>query len=284
MAMFDYVRNAALQSLLNFIPLPYTGNIQIAALIGNPDPSATNGTLAEPSGNGYVRATTNNANMIAPPSYGHGVVINGTPIVFPQATGNWGTISWLAIIIQQVSDSSYHPAYYGKLRAPVTITANSPPLAILPGQMHVEVTDKCLSDLSRDSIVIASLSGTGTVPTGGYFLALLSNLPEVDGSSFNEITTPGTNNYARCPVPFGTFTNSIAGICYNGNVLNFNTPSGNWGTAPTTAWAMMDATSGGNMWWYGKMRPPIAPITTSTSPISIGIGKLSIGLDIGAWA
>jgi hypothetical protein len=57
-------------------------------------PTVTGGNVTEPTGNGYaVVAVTNNATNF-PPSAG-GAKVNGVAIVFPTATGSWGTVTYV---------------------------------------------------------------------------------------------------------------------------------------------------------------------------------------------
>lgn len=72
--------------------------LYIAASTADPLDDASG--LAEPSGNGYSRASvTNNAtNFPAATGSSPATKSNGTEIAFPQASGSWGTITHLAIM------------------------------------------------------------------------------------------------------------------------------------------------------------------------------------------
>lgn len=59
-------------------------------------PTATGGNVTEPSGNGYAPvAVTNNATNF--PVAASGAKANGVAIVFPTATGSWGTVTHVIV-------------------------------------------------------------------------------------------------------------------------------------------------------------------------------------------
>lgn len=59
-------------------------------------PTQSGSNFTEPSGNGYARvAVTNNSSNFPPAS--NGTKSNATAITFPQATGNWGTVTHFGI-------------------------------------------------------------------------------------------------------------------------------------------------------------------------------------------
>jgi len=66
------------------------------------DPLDTGGALAEPSGGSYARQTANSWNAAATNGAGQGEVTNNGDITFPEATGNWGTITHVAIFLDTV--------------------------------------------------------------------------------------------------------------------------------------------------------------------------------------
>lgn len=60
----------------------------------------TGSSLREPSGNGYQRVTVPNTNAYWGDA-ADGLKTNAQDIVFPQATGRWGTLRFWAICTQQ---------------------------------------------------------------------------------------------------------------------------------------------------------------------------------------
>lgn len=68
----------------------------IAAVTVLPNFLTTGSELAEPSGNGYARVAFDNDVTNWPPA-ADGLKSNGQPIIFPKATGPWGSIKYWAI-------------------------------------------------------------------------------------------------------------------------------------------------------------------------------------------
>lgn len=59
-------------------------------------PTNTGTNVTEPPGNGYTRVSLTNNSTSWPAASGR-VKANGTLIQFPTATGDWGTVGWVAL-------------------------------------------------------------------------------------------------------------------------------------------------------------------------------------------
>jgi len=72
-----------------------TAPTAIYVALSTADPGETGGSIAEPSGGSYARvsAGTGAANWTRTA----GSVANDNTITFPEATGNWGTITYVAL-------------------------------------------------------------------------------------------------------------------------------------------------------------------------------------------
>lgn len=88
-ALTDYLENELLDHVIG--NESYTAPATL--YVGLAQSVADDGTITgEPSGNGYARvAVTNNATNF--PAASGGSKTNGTEITFPEATGDWGTLS-----------------------------------------------------------------------------------------------------------------------------------------------------------------------------------------------
>jgi hypothetical protein len=75
----------------------YTAPATIYVALSTADPLDSGSGLAEPSGNVYacVAVTNNTTNF---PNASGGAKSNGTAIIFPQATGSWGTVTHVALM------------------------------------------------------------------------------------------------------------------------------------------------------------------------------------------
>jgi hypothetical protein len=87
----DYLENKLLDHMTG--KTAYTKpTAYLAASTADPTDDASG--IAEPSGNGYARVETEGADWNAAAS---GSVTNANAITFPEASGNWGTISHVAL-------------------------------------------------------------------------------------------------------------------------------------------------------------------------------------------
>jgi len=87
----DYWENKILDHIFgkgNYTP----PTIHVA--LSTADPTDDGSGLAEPSGNGYQRVQTSASDWNAASG---GSLDNATDITFPEATGNWGTITHFAL-------------------------------------------------------------------------------------------------------------------------------------------------------------------------------------------
>lgn len=91
MSFSNYTENALLEHIVG--RTAFSAPIAYIAL-STSDPGESGSGIAEPSGNGYARVTTSASTWGAAVG---GVIQNVLDIAFPQATGNWGTITYFAI-------------------------------------------------------------------------------------------------------------------------------------------------------------------------------------------
>lgn len=87
---------------------------------------------------------------------------------------------------------------------------------------------------------------------------------EVSGGSYARKSTAGTD-----------WTAASGGATSNANAITFITPTGSWGTV--THFALMDASTAGNMLAWSALNTPQAISTGNT--VSFAIGDLDITLD-----
>ena len=82
---------------------------------------------------------------------------------------------------------------------------------------------------------------------GPYYLALFTAAPGETGGG----TEVSGGAYARRQVTFGT---PSSGSMSNSAAIEFPTATSSWGSA--VAWGLFDASSGGNLVWYGSITTP----------------------------
>lgn len=102
------------------------------------------------------------------------------------------------------------------------------------------------------------------------YVALFTATPGAGGGG-TEVTG---NAYARAAVTNNTsnFPNASAGSKSNGAIINFPTPTGNWGTI--TSFAIFDAVTGGNLLYFGNLVSSMA--AGLNNAVSLAIGALTI--------
>lgn len=106
-----------------------------------------------------------------------------------------------------------------------------------------------MSNYSGNKILDAIFSAASLSPPGTYYAALFTAAPtgagggtEVSGGSYARVAI--VNNATNFPA-------ASADVKQNGTAWDFGTATANWGTI--TSWALFDASSSGNMWFYGNL-------------------------------
>lgn len=123
----DYWENEILDHLFS------KGNYTPPAIyvgLSTADPSDDGSGLAEPCDNGYARVATTGSDWNVASG---GAVANANDIIFPQATGSWGTITHFALFDAATGGNMLA---HGSLSEPMEI--NSPNMAkIVAGSIYV---------------------------------------------------------------------------------------------------------------------------------------------------
>ena len=111
--------------------------------------------------------------------------------------------------------------------------------------------------------------GAYTAPATMY-LALFTAMSSGETPTATEVTG---GSYARLAITNdATSWTRTSNAITNDSLLNFVTASANWGTV--THWALMDASSGGNMLIYGEFADPI--VINNGSTLRIAAGQIDI--------
>lgn len=116
---------------------------------------------------------------------------------------------------------------------------------------------------------------SATMPTTVY-LAMFANNPGPDGALTGE---PSGNNYARVAITSAMQATDLAtGVSTNTTVVQFPTASGSWGTSALAYWGILDASTAGNMLFYGALTPAITVGAGDAPPFPEG--SLTLGIKI----
>lgn len=125
------------------------------------------------------------------------------------------------------------------------------------------------SNYLENKVLDHVLGGSDFTRPATVYIALSTADPGEAGSGIAE---PSGNNYARLAVTNNAtnFPAAASGAKSNGTALTFATPSGSWGVV--THVAIFDASSGGNMLYYGALTA--SQTISSGNEVSFPIGEL----------
>ncbi len=145
-----------------------------------------------------------------------------------------------------------------------------------------------MTDYLENKLIDALFRNVGySIPTTLY-IGLFSASPTDTGSQTAEVSTSGTA-YARQAISSATSTWSAtdsptstanpsggtSATTYTLADIDFPTATADWGTV--TSIGILDASSSGNMLWYGDLTVPKTVTTDDT--FSIVAGNLSVNID-----
>jgi hypothetical protein len=123
-----------------------------------------------------------------------------------------------------------------------------------------------LTDLQRDALLDQSVAGT-------TYLALLTTPPATRGVPvLSEISYTG---YARAEVAPADWAAASGGIKINSQVIAF--PDVVAGVDTVRAWALVSASTGGNVLWTGDIAEVV--VSTVDPVVQLGVGQLVLSLD-----
>lgn len=109
------------------------------------------------------------------------------------------------------------------------------------------------SNTYEEDILDYIFGGVSLTPPSTFYVALLTAAPNEDGTGFSEVTTPGSNGYARAAISravgaagwYAAVQESSVTKLKNQVALTYGPATTNWSAA--THFAIMSASSGGTM-------------------------------------
>jgi hypothetical protein len=134
----------------------------------------------------------------------------------------------------------------------------------MAGSMTNYLENKVLDDI---------FNATAYSPPATLYFALFTVAPSDAGGG----TEVSGSNYSRASVTANTtnFPSASGGALANGTVITFPTASGSWGTV--VAAAIFDASTSGNMLWWGDLA--VSKAITSGDTFSFPVGDVDVTLD-----
>lgn len=122
----DYTENALMNHMLHRVDYP-TPDIWVGLLTADPTDTGTNANCNEVplTAGGYQRVHVGPSDWFVPELPDWGWVGNTIPIEFPEATTNWGKVSYVGWFDTQYPSDDGHLLVYGPLQYAWTVTAGS---------------------------------------------------------------------------------------------------------------------------------------------------------------
>lgn len=225
----------------------------------------TGSTITEPSGNNYSRAShTNNATNW--PAASSGSKSNGTAISFPVPSGSWGTVTDIGILDAATLGNLL---LYTPLDTARVISGGETTVEVATSGMTWTWDTTNISDYLRDELLDHILSAAAFTAAATVYMALCTAAP-TSASTGSTITEPSGNNYSRAAITNNAtnFPAASGGSKSNGADITFAVPSGSWGSC--THWALVDASTAGNVYFFGAVDTAMTPDNGDTVLFSSG--------------
>lgn len=264
----NYAENALLNHITTNSAYTPAATLYLALCTSDPGEAATGGSMNEVANSGsYARkAVTFGA------AASRRVTQSGT-VTFDAATGSWGTVTHFAIV-----DSATYGAgnvlAYGALTASQSIVSGNTP-SVASTEVYVELTASTgLSNYAANGFLDRMFRNQAFTVSANY-VGLTTAAPS-DSSTGSSITEVTGGSYARVEIAEAGGTNPTweavsGGAVQNEEAITFPTASASWGTI--TNMVICDASSAGNLLWYGDITDQAVG---SGSTVSFAIGAIDI--------
>jgi hypothetical protein len=247
-SLSDYAENALLNHIFN---TAYTSvaTIYVALCTADPTDTATGASMNEvANANAYARTAI---------TFGAAAtrrVIQNATVTFPQATGNWGTITHWAIV-----DSATYGAgnvlAHGSLTASVApVNGNTP--SIPSGEIQVQMNASSGAGFTDYTVhsLFDRMFRNQTFAKPNTYVGLATATIADTNTTIGTITEVSGGAYARVQVNINggsapTWTLASGGALENVSVITFPTPTVSWGTI-TSCFIADSASGAGNVLGY----------------------------------
>jgi hypothetical protein len=260
----DFSENTLLDHALNGVT--YTPPTAVYLGLSTADPLDTGAGLAEPAGGGYARKA------IAFGAAAGRALTQSALVQFDTVTGPWGLISHWALFD---AVSAGNMLAHGALALAKNVVAGNNP-SVDAGEVIVSFNAGGFSNYLTAKLLDFMFRNQAFASPATYLALCTAEIADTDTGS--TITEPG-NGYARVLVnPNGGASPSwglaAAGLVDNLAIVNFNTPTGTWGTL--TAMAIVDAATLGNLLFYDTGISEVAPASGDIVRIPVGACDVSL--------
>lgn len=245
-SLTDYAENAFLNHITTNAAYTPAATIYLALATADPTDAATGASMNEVANSGAYARTAITFGAAA-----SRVITQNADVVFPEATGSWGTVTHWAIVDTNTYGSGNVLAHgaFGSSFAPVT------------GNIWTVASAEINVTFSAGSTV-----GFTNYTANGFLDRMFRNQAFTVSATYASLhtatssdSTPGTEsagaNYARKEIAENggvspTWTTVSGGAVSNNNDVSFGAPSGSWGTI--VSMGIYDAATVGNQLAYGN--------------------------------
>jgi hypothetical protein len=246
-SLSDYSENAMIKHIVTEAAYSPAATIYLALCTADPTDAGTGASMNEvANSNAYARTA------IAFGAASSRRVTQSGAVVFPEASGSWGTVTHWAIVTSATHGAGNMLAHgaFGSSFAVVTGNVRTVPTT----EVYVEITaSNGMSNYAANGFLDRMFRNQAFTVSANY-LALVT-VAATDSMTGSTITEPSGNNYARKQVNTAggaspAWASASGSTVTNANDISFAAPSGSWGTIVGVA--MVDASSTGNLLLYGN--------------------------------
>jgi len=261
MSFSDYVENKLLDHVLKVSSYSVPANIYIALSLA--DPLDDGSGLAEPAGGDYARVLCNDWN----PASGRRTR-NTNQVTFATATAAWGEVTHFAIM-DAIADGNMLAS--GMLYQSRIVTTGKTVL-FEPNELMIYWEKGGLSNYLANALINHVFKVSSYSVPANIYIALATDTIN-DASDGDSIEEPSDASYER--VLCNDWDAAVDGVSQNTDPIEYDTVINSWGEVSDVA--LMDADSGGNILFYGKLIEAIRALDGVT--VSFDAGELSISMD-----
>lgn len=268
-SLTDYAENALANHIcLNAAYTP-SATLYLALCTADPTDAATGASMNEVANSGSYARTA-----ITFGAASSRRVTQNAGVTFPAATGSWGTVTHWAIVTSNTYGSGNVLACGAFASSFAVVSGNTRTVA--SGQVYVEITASTgLSNYAANGFLDRMFRNQAFTVSANYVALTTATIS--DSNTGSTITEISGGSYARVQVNANggaspAWSTVSGGAFSNGAAVNFAVPTGSWGGL--TSQCVCDASSAGNILWYGNDVVD-QTVSTETSSIGFGIGALA---------
>lgn len=206
----------------------------------------------EVSGSNYSRkaVTANTTNFTDPATAGQNCS-NAVDIIFPRATGAWGTVTAIGFYDAATGGNLL---WFEPINTPTDV-GTSQTIRFAVGAIELSFGGQ-FGNVIEQRFMRHLLRGTAWTAISTHYFALGTGADETGLTGEPSI---GVNGYARKSVANSglTYSTATVGTKYNAVSIAFANATGAWGAGALSKVGIYDAATGGNLLWYGDITNPI---------------------------